>query len=380
MNAKTMNRYISVSAVLISLLLTACGGNGKPSKSMLPPASGKAGEMIVVMDSVQWSTQLGDALRATFRAEVPGLPREEYLFKMNRVEPSKMTRILRTVKNLVFVVTLDRDSPAARRIRSYFTEESLARIRAEDDLFVFTAEDEFARGQQVMYLFGQTEEQLINKINQNSEFLQNFFNQVEERRLKESLLSTNASQGLTKTLEEQFGCTMDFPFGYQVAHLYQSAQKTRGFIWFRQMNPKNDKNIFVSYIPYRSEDIFAPENLIALRDSIAQRQLYGDPDKPETYLKTETSVPFIPVTVDRITFNEKFAVRMGGLWKTNNISMGGPFIAYAMVDETTGRLYYIEGFVYSPGEAQREHMRELKVILNTFRTRDMMNGKGASAP
>jgi hypothetical protein len=31
-------------------------------------------------------------------------------------------------------------------------------------------------------------------------------------------------------------------------------------------------------------------------------------------------------------------------------------------------LYYLEGFVYSPGVDQRELMREMNVILKTFRS------------
>ncbi|MCA6078074.1 DUF4837 family protein [Fulvivirga sedimenti] len=373
-----MNRLGQLLFLSISLFLFSCGGNGKPSKAMLPPASGRPGEMIIVMDSTQWSGELGETLRGTFAADVPGLPRDEAMFKMNRVEPSKMTRILKMVKNLVFVVTLDSESAASRRIRSYFTAESLERIKNEPELFVFTAEDEFANGQQVMYLFGQTEEQLISSIRENAGNLRGFFNQAEEKRLENTIFTGRNTLGLTKTLQEQYNCTMNFPFGFQVAHTYKSPEGSRGFIWFRQMNPENDKNVFVTYVPYRSESMFSQENLIAFRDSVAINQLFGDPDRPESFVLTETTVPYIPVTTQQLTFKGKFAVKMRGLWKTNNISMGGPFVSYAMVDENTGRFYYIEGFVYSPGKPQREYMRELQVILNSFQTTEMMKEQESS--
>jgi len=376
-----MNRsFFNIIFPLVVLISVAsCSSNGETSKSMLPPASGKTGEMIVVIDSSQWSGQLGESIRETFGADVPNLPREEKMFKMNRVEPSKMTRIRRTVKNLVFVVTLDKNSAAARRIRSYFTEESLERIKNEPNLYVFTSEDEFARGQQVMYLFGQTEEQLISAINENAPSLRQFFNQTEEKRLYDKLFSEKASQGLTKSLRDQFGCYMNFPFGYRVEHIFKSENESKGFMWFRQMNPKNDKNLFVTYIPYRSEKVFLPENLIAFRDSVARKQLFADPAKPETYIKTETDAPALPVSVHETTFNGAYAVRMQGLWKTNSVFMGGPFVSYAMVDQELNRLYYIEGFVYSPGESQREHIREMKVILSTFRTAEMLENRNSPA-
>jgi len=48
--------------------------------------------------------------------------------------------------------------------------------------------------------------------------------------------------------------------------------------------------------------------------------------------------------------------------------MGGPFLSYIVADASIGRLYFIDGFVYSPGKPQREYMREIETILWTFST------------
>lgn len=329
---------------------------------MLPPASGGPGEMIVVMDSSQWNQVLGREIKQTFAAEVPGLPRQERMFKLNQVDPGNVNGILKQVRNLLFVVTLDNRSMDSRRIQSYFTKESLEKIKQNDDLFVFTAENEFSRGQQVMYLFGRSEGELIEHIRENREDLQNFFNNAERARLVQSLFKGKKMQGLTDILKKEHECTMFLPVGFEL------VLNEPGFVWFRQMNPQNDKNIFVSYVPYRSEKMFNHERLIQLRDSIAKEQLFGDPEKPNTHLVTELEVPYIPVMTERVTFNGKYAMQMKGLWRTNNKSMGGPFISYAFVDENLDRFYYIEGFVYSPGVNQREYIRELDVILHTFET------------
>ncbi len=59
--------------------------------------------------------------------------------------------------------------------------------------------------------------------------------------------------------------------------------------------------------------------------------------------------------------------------------MGGPFTGYALVDQQMGRFYYIEGMVYSPDKSQRELMREMRVILNTFRTLEMSTPDAGTA-
>lgn len=325
----------------------------------------------MVMDSAQWKGALGDEIKKTFREEVSGLPREESMFKINQVDPRNLNDILKTSRNLVFVMTLSNNSPGSRVLRNYFTKSSLEKIKEDENMFVHTAKNEFAKGQTVMYLFGQNENVLIENISDNREQLQNYFNTAENRRLQRGLYKAKEAETLTQMLKEDHECSMRLPFGYKL------VVNEPGFVWFRQINAKNDMNIFITYKPYTSEDAFEKEAIIKLRDSVASHQLFEDPAVPSTYILTETEVPFIPVQTRRISFNNQFAIQTKGLWRTNNKSMGGPFISYTLVDEALGRLYYIEGFVYSPGEKQREYVRELQVILSTFKTKEQLQASGS---
>jgi len=347
--------------LLIIILVFSQGCNMKKETALLPKASGNSAEMIIVMDSAQWRGQLGDLVRATFQAEIGTLPRQEPMFKINRVDPRKMNNVLKSVRNLIFVMTLDSKTPSSKTLKSYFTKSSIDRIRSNDNLFLYTAADEFARGQSVMYLFGKDEATLYNNITKSQGQLQTHFNQVENKRLYSGLYKANEMTGFTKVLEDEHQCSMRIPFGYRM------VLGEPGFVWFRQINDESDKDIFITYKDYISESAFKQENIIQFRDSVAQNQLFEDPDNENSYIKTETAVPYIPVVSKEISFNNKFGVETRGLWKTNNLSMGGPFIGFSVVDEELNRLYYIEGFLYSPGKPQREFMRELEVILNTFK-------------
>jgi len=129
-----------------------------------------------------------------------------------------------------------------------------------------------------------------------------------------------------------------------------------------------DKDIFITWKPYESEYQLLPDSLVAWRNNVAQRYLFEDPDNPVSYILTETEVPFKPVIARQSRLNNYYAMELRGLWRTNNKSMGGPFVGYSLVDEPRGLLYYIEGFTFSPGKPQREIMRELETILKTFQT------------
>ncbi|MBL6446913.1 DUF4837 family protein [Fulvivirga sp. 29W222] len=360
------------SLIILIVICWSCGNSsGRKNKGLLPPASGKAGEIIVVMDSSKWKGKVGEQVRKTFKAEVGGLPREESMFKLNYVDPRNLNDILKSVKNLVFVMTIDDKKPGSRVVRNYFTKSSIDKIKEDPSLFVHTAKDEFAKGQTVMYLFGQNENLLVENIEENQKQLQEFFNKAENTRLAAGLYKAKEVEGLSKMLNEDHKCSMRIPFGYKL------VVNQPGFIWFRQINAESDMNLFITYRPYKSEKSFEQEAIISLRDSIARIQLFEDPEMPETHIITETKVPYIPVKTTQVNFNGSFAVEMRGLWKTNNLSMGGPFISYTLVDEDLGRLYYIEGFVYSPGKNQREYIRELEVILSTFKIKEQLPTSGS---
>lgn len=348
--------------VLITFLSSSCGTNpGEKNTSLLPTASGRAGEIIVVMDSGQWNSVLGAKIKQTFREELPGLPRAENMFKINQVDPQKFNSVLKTVKNILFVVTVDKFTPGANAVKKYFTPSTLNTIKENEDLFVYTAENEFAKDQKIMYLFGKNEKTLIKNIAENESRVQGFFNQAENNRLKKGLFKAKKSVGLTDLLIKEHDASMQLPFGYKL------VLNEPGFVWFRQINDESDKNLFITYKPYKSQEVFNDEKIIELRDSIAKNQLFEDPDDPETHILTETAVPYVPVVSREINFNNKFAKETRGLWKTKNLSMGGPFLGYTMVDEQLNRVYYIEGFIFSPGKDQREFMREMEVILSTFK-------------
>ena len=339
-------------------LAVSCGDN---QGGNLPKASGLTGDMYVVMDSVQWKGQLGHVVDSLFTADMEGLPRDEAIFNMKWVDPRKLNFILKQRRNLIFAMTLDKKDQGALIVRRLFTPASLEKIKNEPGLYLETKSNLYAEGQEVMFLFGTNEQELIANVRRDGRGLVEYFNKKESERLEKSLFKTGLLKGATDWLEKNLGVTMKIPYGYKL------VQNEQSFIWARQINPSDDKDIFVAATNYTSVDQFKKENLIAFRDSLCNKYLYEDPDLPDSYLITETGVPFKPVLTRQVNFDGHYAVEMRGLWRTNNKSMGGPFVAYAIADEKAGKFYYIEGFTFSPSKNQREIMRELETILKSFK-------------
>lgn len=346
-----------VHMLLVLAFLTGCDEGGSGSSSNKPKARGSLGEILLVIDSTKYAGPVGDALKDIFEANIPGIIREESLFYVRKVDPRKLTRILKMANNMVYVTTFDDTNPASRVISSQFTAESKEMAQEDSSLFMLRSKDEFAIGQEVLYLFGENEQELVRNLRENKTQLQNLFVGKERDRLAKALFNRTNGEAAVKSAEK-FGFTLQLPASYQF------VREADNFLWYRQPTPRPDKpdiSLFFYEKPYTDEEQVFPENIIKLRDGITREHIFGDPDKKESYLVTERLEPPVFRTLQ---IDGKYAMEMRGAWKTNNLSMGGSFLSYTVVDEVQGKIFYLEGFVYYPNEAHRASLREIETILN----------------
>jgi hypothetical protein len=358
----TLLRFLLI--IILSVSMISCNLEQTAQRyENLPRATGKAGEIIVVMDSAMWQGNVGLKLRSTFGEIVPTIPRQEPMFSLNHIAPRDFQSFLKRQKNVMFVTVLGDNSKGNRILRSYFTNESLQMIEDDPSIFMYSKKDEFARGQEIMHLFGQTADVLIKNIDSNKDKLLDHYLKVEEDRLYSALYSAKYEQGISNHIKSKLGCELKVPLGFEI------GLEDDSFIWLRSFSPDVDKSIFISWKDYSSEEMFSLDSLLLLRTELSRPHILYKPEDPESFLLTETDN--FDIFRKEINFNGLYAVELKGLWKLNKYYMGGPFISYALVDESTNRLYYIEAFLYSPGQPQRDVMRELGTILKTFRVAGM---------
>jgi hypothetical protein len=346
---------------LLGLSLFSCSEEKRENAIL---ATGLPGDLYVIIDSAQWKGPLGQLINNTFGRDMEVLNRSESLFKVRWIDPRKLNSVLKGRRNLVFAVTLDQNSLGANRVIGMFDQQSVEKIKTDSSFFLITKPNLFATGQEVMFLVGNNETDLIKKIEKNATRITDYFDRTEQERLTATIFKSGQLKGITEMVKKKMGVEILVPFAYQL------VIEDEEFFWVRQINSKDDKDIFISRKKYTSREQFSKDSLIQYRNQICRKYLFGDPEKLLSYLVTETNVSFKPVLTRDVTFNGKYAKEMRGLWRTNNVTMGGPFVSYALVDEKQGMLYYIEGFCYAPSRPQREIMRELETILHTFRMSD----------
>jgi hypothetical protein len=343
---------------LIFLLVVV---NSCRDKKALEPAIGLPGKINIIMTPEQWDGPIGKNLDSVLTQPMTVLPRPEDIFKIRHVDPDNLNSSMRRTRNLIFAFTLDDQSLKSEKIKRMLTTETIQQMGQDTSVFMKSLPDVYARGQEVMYLFGPDARTLAEKISKHGKRLIDHFDLKERSRLTKGLLNASTTKNLREMIEKDHQYSLKIPFGYKL------AENQNDFVWLRQINPADDKDIFIARKKYSSLDDFKKENLIKFRNSMCRKYLFEDPEQEDTYLITETSIPEKEVQTLEFNFDGRYAVEMKGLWKTNINTMGGPFIGFAFVDEKKGLFYYIEGFTYCPSKDQREIMRELEAILYSFK-------------
>ena len=351
------------SALILSGLLLfapmACSDGESATGEDKPRAIGKVGDIIVITDSITWQGQAGEAVRAVFEQSLPGLPDAEPAFKLRPVNPFALNRFLKTYRNLIFLTDLSVQTPEARRMRDFFSAESLARIEEDTSLFRTVARNQYAQGQLVMRLFGVNNAQLTAHVRHHADELRQQFQQAE----RESIQQAACQQGertLTAQMRQQQGGAFCLPKNYA------EVANTEGFAWYRSL-----KGTDISYVmatrPYTDPAQFHPDSLLAWRDQIGRSYLFGS-GQPDTvsYMMRQD---YLEPSVQEVNFNGAYAVEMRGLWKLKNNQRGGVYISYALADEVQQRQYYLEAFVYNPSDPKRGPIMEAEAVLRTFRFR-----------
>ena len=310
MNKLTFHFNLGLSIVILSLFFscTQDNGNKKKTKSYLPVARGADGVILVVMDSALWADSLGAELKKS----------------------------------------------QSNAMRHFMTDESLKRIQTDSSIYRFSNQDSYAKGQEILHLFGQSQDQLISKIISNRTTLRNHFLTIEKQRISETLFKKE-EKNVERVLENDHDFTFKIPYGFDL------AKNEKDFVWVRFLDPEYEKNVFVYFAPYTSKEPF--DDPVEFRESITSKKM-RDVEKPDVYMTTQD----VPHQVQEVNFNGKYAKETRGLWKLSDISGGGAFVSYVFVDESQKRMYYLEGYAYAPSKDKREFMREIEVILSTFKS------------
>jgi hypothetical protein len=324
---KTFN-YLLISFLALSLFSCKCDRGVQ----LLPNISGKAGEVVIVINKGVWESEAGSTIRKILAADEPFLPQREPMFTLVNIPENAFTSIFQTHRNIV-LVNIIKDLPEPK---------------------VILQENVWAAPQIVITISGRDEHQIAKLIGN------------QENRIKNSLLMAERNRNIqnAKRYEEKplrdavsryFGGSPYFPKGYSL------KRNTKDFIWISYETTYTNQGIFLYKFPFTDSTDFSIDNLIAHRNDVLQRNVSGQTER--SYMTTATQ---IPPGLTWVQYNKRVFAELRGFWEVQNDFMGGPFISHFFLDPYKQNIIALECFVYAPRYDKRNYLRQVESILYSF--------------
>lgn len=357
-----MKKNIIVLCILLSnILFWNCSGNlenenTQGENNQLVGSKGAPLEMILVMNPKYLNDTLGKAVKQALMAPTAVLPQDEPYFNVIKTHPEGLGKFLRGHNNLMFLVDMSDKTVIGDMLTKMFTKETLEKAIKDKPIVSLTQKNKYANGQHILYLIARNYDDLLVHLDKEMPRVIEFFRQAERERLVAQLVQRGENQQnkLEKLVKEKTGVTIPIPLGYQL------VKQKDNFLWLRSPG-KVDKNITISYNDYKDKNMFEAANIIKWRNDFGLR-LMNDTTIKDSYMDTQINNE-APIQNKTINLNKKYCNEYRGLWCFHNKNGGGPFVGYAFVDEKNKRFYYVEGFVYAPGEAKRGGLLEVEALV-----------------
>tara|TARA_B100000809_G_scaffold251192_1_gene284432 strand:- start:2766 stop:3758 length:993 start_codon:yes stop_codon:yes gene_type:complete len=305
------------------------------NERVLPSSTGKAGDLLIVMDSVYYNHSAGDAVKKTFSQEQDGLPQPEPLFNIIQVPQRSFARIFHPMRNIIMV-----------------------NVEKEAKIKLTVRKDVWAESQLVVTITAPTGKIAAETITKNAGALLDYFNNKEIARLH-AKFRVNANSKNSQLINEKFGLSLNLD------ELYTVAQEAEDFMWLRKDKTAGghqiSQNIMIYTYPYVSDSTFDVGQLVEKRNYYTKKYIVGSNEG--SYMLSYKE--YVPIQKE-VSLNGVYVNELRGLWYMHRDFMGGPFINYSLVDEKNNRVICIDGYVYSPKFDKREFLREQEALIKTI--------------
>ena len=325
-------KTILKTTALLAMALALVGCKHKERGALLPNVSGKAGEIVVVIDKDNWEGSIGTELREILAEDCPYLAQREPLFTLANVPPGSFNNMFKMHRNILIL-----------NINPQNQKEGMLYKR-----------DQWAHPQSVAQINAFTEEGALAVLAGAKEQLPEFFEQAErDRIIANSILYEELT--LRDPVEKLTGGILHFPSGYKL------RKATDDFVWIADEKQYTNQTVLAYRYPVPAEAPFDVENIIAKRNEIMQANVPGMFDG--TFMTTSTAVQ--PETRS-LKYHGIDFMETRGFWEVEGDFMGGPFVSHSFYSPDGKDIIVLEAFVYAPKYDKRQYLRQVESILYSF--------------
>ena len=314
-----MKKYSFILCIaLVAFVVASCGLKGNHT------SSGRAYELLVVVDHGVWDRAAGRALHDALDADMPGLPQSEPSFRIMYTSPKDYDSTLKLIRNIIIV-----------DIQDIYTKASFK-----------YAKDVYANPQMILTIQAPNEEEFEKFVD--------FFTRAEMNR-QITFLEGKHSNFISQKVDSLFGC--DIWVDAELAN----SKTGDDFFWASTNTGTADRNFVMYSYPYTDKDTFTKEYFVHKRDSVMKANIPGF--KEGVYMSTDSLL----TDVRPINVQNSYTMEARGLWRMKGDFMGGPYVSHTRLDEKNQRIITAEIFVYSPDKMKRNLVRQMEASLYTLK-------------
>ncbi len=326
---KYLTKIWALAACLLALTACKSGRNGK----LLPNVSGKAGEVLVVIERSQWEGNLGMAIRDVLADDCPYLAQREPLFTLSNVPPGTFNNMFKMHRNILII-----------NINPQNQSEGMA-----------YHPNQWAQPQVVAQINAFDEEGALRIFQKNGAQVAEYFEQAERDRIIANATLYEELK-LRDPVARVTGGILHFPSGYKM------RKATDSFVWIADEKQYVQQYVMVYRYPVPAQgEVFSVEGIIATRNRIMQENVPGMYDG--SYMTTSTA--FEP-SMRYLRFHGREFVETRGFWEVQGDFMGGPFVSHSFYSQDGKDVIVLEAFVYAPKYDKRQYLRQVESLLYSF--------------
>lgn len=354
-----MNYSVLCLPLILILFISACGGDYRPM------SIGAIDDVIVVMDSNQWTSETAMAIEETFGKGIETLPGYEPTYRLifRDFRTNSELEDLRRYKNIIFAAPIDDNTNVASLIRAILSDDIENRVR-QGESFAFPISDRWVRDQWVLILTSTDDDALAEKIINSENALVGNLLEREFIRRKNEVYRRGEQVAISDSLWQNYGWKV------RMQHDYIWTIREDNAAVFRRYLQENDRWILAWWQDDVDNIDFINEEWInATRDSLLRKYIQGE--REGSYVTTEYRRAVITNEVARNDRIQGFETL--GTWRMTNDFMGGPFVNFFYYDPETQRLFMIEYGQFAPSVAKRRFVRQFRAMGRTFESDSTWN-------
>ena len=320
-----MKRFFAFAA--FTLLLMSC----KNTAPLLPTISGKAGEVLVVIEKNDWDGQLGEDVREVLADEYPFLPVQEARYSVANVSHGGFIEMFQVHRNIVYFDI----NPQAVSTGVQFMK------------------DKWAAPQCLILVSAHTVEMADSLFLDKADMIVETIEQAERERVITTCRKYE-NRAVYQKVSEVFGGSVHVPSGYKLRKISQD------FAWISDDKQYTTQGIFVYRYPVGKDD-FTMENLVKNRNRMLKDNVPGMFEG--TYMITGTY--WTPQT-RFLKYKGRDFAETHGMWEVEGDFMGGPFVSHAFYSPDGKYIVVADAWVYAPKYDKRQYLRQTESLLYSW--------------